>query len=218
MTSGLAFEALGLVHRVRVPAGTGPHPILVMVYGLQGDEAVTWIFARTAGPEWLIVTPRAPYPASSGYTWNRLGTQAADSGSYADGLVRLTQFVEGLAAVYPVDRSRLVMLGFSQGAAMSYAFAAGHPTAGIAALCGFIPGLKLEQLTAFKGLPVIILHGTQDDRVPITVARTDRDQLRAARADVTYLEEDTGHKVGTQGMHALRSWLAARLEAHAASR
>src|SRR5260221_13388813 len=77
ITSGPAFDATGLVHRVRVPANASPgqvFPTLVMVHGLQGNEDVTWIFARQAGPQWLIVSPRAPFPDSSGYSWYQFNT------------------------------------------------------------------------------------------------------------------------------------------------
>jgi phospholipase/carboxylesterase len=204
--AGPAFDALGLVHRVRIPAGDGPHPTLVMVHGLQGDEDVTWVFVKTAGPEWLIVSPRAPFTAKAGYSWLSSGDYA-----YRAGLDALTKFVEQLPNVYPVDRSRLVLLGFSQGAAMSYTYAAllSDPRVqGVAALAGFLPPFPIDKL---KGLPVLILHGTRDERIPIEDARRDRDALIAAGAHVTYVEDDVGHKVGSSGMQALRQWLAERL-------
>ncbi len=212
VTSGPALDSLGLIHRARIPPGKGIHPTLVMVHGLQGTEDVTWIFARAAGPEWLIVSPRAPYKADEGYTWNT-SSNYRDPASYQDGLSALTRFVEGLPDVYPVDRSRLVMLGFSQGAAMSYAYAASHPTTGVAALSGFVPHWLDDQLSAFRGLPVLILHGAKDDRVPIARAREDRDRLVQAGAQVTYHEEEVGHKVGASGMRILTGWLAERLAA-----
>jgi phospholipase/carboxylesterase len=207
---GSAFDALGLVHRVHIPAGDGPHPTLVMVHGLQGDEDVTWVFARTAGPEWLIVSPRAPFTAKGGYSWNDSGDYANED-SYRDGLTALSKFIEQTPNVYPVDRSRLVLLGFSQGAAMSYAYAANiadQPVLGVAALAGFLPPFQIDGL---KGLPVLILHGTRDARILVEEAHRDRDALIAAGAQVTYVEDDVGHKVGSKGMQSLRQWLAERL-------
>src|SRR5437016_4850467 len=147
--SGPAFDALGLVHRVRVPAGPGPHPTLVMVHGLKGNEDVLWIFARTASAQWLIVSPRAPLSVEGGYSWNGSEDDAGPE-SYQAGLTTLTRFVDALPAHYPADRSRLVMLGFSQGAAMTYAFAASNRVQGIAALSGFMPRWVAEgDLTGF---------------------------------------------------------------------
>jgi phospholipase/carboxylesterase len=210
VNGGPAFEALGLVHRVRLPDGEGPHPVLVMVHGLNGNEDVTWVFARQAGPEWSIASPRAPFPGDGGYTW--LKTRDLDNlSSYADGLAALARYIDGLPKVYPADPQRPVLLGFSQGAAMSYLFGSSHLVKGIAALSGFLPPLSDEQLKAFAGVPILILHGTDDETVPIDVARRDRDRLIKAGANVTYLEAKTGHKVTTPQIHELRRWLAERL-------
>ncbi len=211
VTDGPAFDALGLVHRVRVPVEDGPHPTLVMVHGLQGDENVTWVFARSLSPHWLIVSPRAPFAAPEGYTWNDSGKQYDDSDAYQGGLAALERFINGLATTYAADLSRLVLLGFSQGAALSYAFAAAHPVRGIAALSGFVPALIDDRLTTLKNVPILILHGTQDDRIPIEQARHDRDRLVAVGAQATYHEDQVGHKISAEGMRLLRHWLSERL-------
>ncbi len=214
ITSGPAFDALGLVHRVRLPEGQGPHPTLLMVHGLNGTEDVTWVFARNAGPEWLIISPRAPFAGDNGYRWNKLASQnleVTDTQAYDAGLDALAHFIETLPAVYPVDRSRLVLLGFSQGAAMAYGYGTSHAVAGIAALSGFIPPALAGNLPKLAHLPILILHGGQDETIPIETARKNRDQLVAAGADVTYQEAQVGHKVSSGGMAELKRWLAQRL-------
>ncbi len=210
ITSGPAFERLGLVHRVRVPQADGRHPTLVMLHGLEGTEDVTWIFARAAGPQWLIISPRAPIPARDGFSWNALNADGrTHKESYKVGFDALNHFMEALPSVYPVDQNHIVLLGFSQGAAMAYAFGTANPVTGIAALAGFIPP-HLE-LPPLHGLPILILHGTKDDTISIETAHRDRDQLVEAGADVTYQESEVGHKVSSAGFAELKRWLAARL-------
>jgi len=211
VSTGPAFRKLGLAHRVRVPSGTGPHPTLVMLHGLSGTEDVTWVFARAAGPDWLIISPRAPLPAKEGYTWNALDQDGkTDKSDYQTGLDTLTRFIDALPAVYPADRNRLVLLGFSQGAAMAYTYGTSHPVSGIAALAGFIPPEIASNLPPLSNLPVLILHGTKDETVAIDTARQNRDQLKAAGAAVTYLESEVGHKVSSAGIAELKQWLAER--------
>jgi phospholipase/carboxylesterase len=218
--SGPAVEKLGLVHRVRLPGGEGPHPTLVMIHGFKGTEDVTWIFARSASPDWLVISMRAPFAADQGYQWYIHDADNADDTDHADdhnnpedfnkGLAALGHFIEKLPDVYPVDRTRMVLLGFSQGAAMAYAYGLHHPILGIAALCGFIPRYIGHDLPPLDGLPILILHGTQDTTIPIKVARENRDRLQAAGADVTYQESETGHKVSAGEMRELTNWLATR--------
>lgn len=211
VSSGPAFEKLGLVHRVRVPQGSGPHPTLVMLHGLKGTEDVTWIFARAAGPEWLIVSPRAPIPAEDGYSWNELDEEGkTDQVSFQTGLDALARFIEHLPEAYPVDPKHMVLLGFSQGAAIAYTYGVAHPVSGIVALAGFVPKTIAENLPPLRGLPVLILHGTKDETVSIDIARKNRDQLTATGAAVAYQESEVGHKVSSAGIAELKRWMAER--------
>lgn len=212
---GPVFDRLGLIHRVRQPKSDAgaPFPTLVMLHGFQGNEDVTWVFSRSAGPGWLIVAPRAPLRADDlGYTWHHFNAGKTDPDTMAAALAKLTRFVEGLAEVYPADRNRLVLLGFSQGAAMAYAFAASQPQSpliGLAALGGYVPGTVT--LPALNGLPVLMLHGTRDETISITLARKNHADLTGAGATVTYVEDDVGHKVSAMQMRELGTWLAQRL-------
>lgn len=218
VTEGRAVEALGLPHRVRIPdvAASAPgqrFPTLLMVHGFQGNEDVTWVFARQASADWLIVAPRAPIVApGGGYSWHEFRDGKSDADSLAVAVAALGRFVAGLTEIYPADLSRLVILGFSQGAGMCYGLAATRPQPsllGLAALGGYVPAPV--QLPDLGGLPVLILHGTKDETIPITRARTDREAVERAGATVTYREDEIGHKVSAEGMRLLREWLSERL-------
>ncbi len=212
IAEGPAVEALGLPHRVRIPPGSGPHPTLIMVHGLDGNEHVTWIFGRVVGPEWLIITPRAPFPSAGGFSW-----YAATQESFMAGLATLEKFIDAAMRYYPSDPAQLALLGFSQGTIMNFAYALRaprpRPIAGIAALSGFIARLNEIEIPAQNGLPVLMLHGIRDERVPVKWAQSARDRLRQAGASVTYEESDTGHKVSASGMRLLSHWLASLLPA-----
>lgn len=198
-----------------MPDGVGPHPTLIMLHGLHGTEDVTWVFARVASANWLIISPRAPFPSRDGFRWSNLNEEGeTDKTSFDAGLAALEKFVQRLPDVYPADPSKLVFLGFSQGAATAYAYVLlqrSGQVKGIAALSGFIPPTVAEHVPRLNRLPILILHGIKDETVPIDTARHNRDQLIAAGADVTYLESEVGHKVSSAGMNELKRWLAERL-------
>ena len=207
--------ALGLPHRVRVPLVEGRHPALIMLHGLDGNEDVTWVFARTAGPEWLILTPRAPLASASGFSWypSAPPDRVPESAAFAAALSVLEKFIDGAVGSYPIDLRRIVLLGFSQGAALSYSYAFKHRArlSGLAALAGFIPATA-PPIPPLNSLPILILHGTLDDRVSIEFARVARDRLQASDAAVTYEESAIGHKLSAQGMRTLSAWLTTRLK------
>ena len=119
------------------------------------------------------------------------------------------ELVTRLEGRHGLDRGNLILLGFSQGAALAFA-AAGDPRvrpAAVVAASGFLPTGTIQGL---GGLPVYWGHGTRDDRVLITRARRDARRLRQAGADVTLCETDVGHKLGVECLRGLKIWLRQR--------
>jgi phospholipase/carboxylesterase len=77
-------------------------------------------------------------------------------------------------------------------------------------LAGFVPS-GLEALAAkrpLQGKPIFVAHGTKDNMVPVDRARASIAILETAGAQVTYCEDDVGHKLSLHCLHALRKFLA----------
>ena len=214
-----AAAGLNLVHRVSLPAMPGAagarFPAVVMVHGWLGNETVMGIFERTIPPGMVVVSPRAPVDANAdakSFGWFPLGEDVA---AFQSGLAALREFVAGLSHVYPVDPSRIILMGFSQGAAMCFALMASDPglSAGVAGLAGFLPEPARAWLTPgrLKGKSILISHGTEDATVPVEQARLARATLQQAGAEVEYHEYAVGHKLNAQGMADLKRWLASQL-------
>ncbi len=204
--------SLNLIHRSRLPDSfTSPAPAVVMAHGLFGDENVMWQFEKTLPSGVVAVSPRAPVEVGGGFGWN----PPSPAGRGVGGEVALREFVSRLPEVYPVDPSRIVLMGFSQGAAMCYALALSEPAliAGVAALAGFLPDGARQWIAPGRlaGKPVFIAHGAEDTAVPIEAAVSARDAMSTCGADVTYAEYPTGHKMNAQGMRDLKAWLKAVL-------
>ena len=105
-------------------------------------------------------------------------------------------------------------MGFSQGAAASFALAIREPerVQGIASLVGFMPlGVEEAIETArLADLPVFMAVGTEDERIPLEIARECGKAVRAAGAYLEYREYETGHKLNGAGMRKLKNWWAER--------
>jgi phospholipase/carboxylesterase len=117
--------------------------------------------------------------------------------------------VDDLENRFGLDRDRLVLMGFSQGAAMAFAGAAlglVRPAA-LVSLAGYLPMGDIHRL---HGLKVFWGHGIQDDLVPIERARADVTELRSVGAEVHYCESDIGHKLGVECARGLNLWLTER--------
>ncbi len=120
VTEGDAFDRIGLVHRVRVPATPGSHRTVVMIHGLEGNENGMWVFARTLPEDWLLVSPRAIFSdPQGGYTWlagapDHWPPSLEMLDQAANAIARL---VDALPATYGADPARICLMGFSQGTA-----------------------------------------------------------------------------------------------------
>jgi predicted esterase len=80
----------------------------------------------------------------------------------------------------------------------------------LAGLSGFLPDGASTWLHSgrLNGLPVFIAHGTQDERVPVERARTAVAQFEQAGAQVTYCEDDVGHKLSATCFRGLEAFFS----------
>lgn len=208
---------VSLIHRVYLPEEAGPNqpaPAVVMVHGWKGDETVMWIFKHRVPPGAAIITPRAPLAvADGGYGWFRRNASELESepDSLWAGRDQLQKFLTQLPQQYPVDPKRMVLMGFSQGAAIcnTLVLTQPGPVIGVASLAGFVPDPVAQTAQGdVSGLPVFIAHGTRDEAVPLAAAEQTREVYTRLGAQVTYRQYPTGHKLNTQGMKDLKEWLA----------
>lgn len=204
----------GWTIRVR-PAEVKPARLLLLLHGWTGDENSMWVFTRDLSPAYWMIAPRAPDKAEpSGYSWRPFHLPSGNGLTLkmmypaAEGLIRL---VDEYAASAGVDAGQFDAVGFSQGAVMVNVLALLYPqrVRKAAALAGFVPR-GLEEVLAhhpLEGKRVFVAHGTLDDQIPVERARASLALLEQAGAQVTYCEDEVGHKVSAGCLHALKSYL-----------
>jgi phospholipase/carboxylesterase len=221
-----AFEYSGLVHYAHVPKEASlarPAPLVVMIHGWGGNEGVMWIFKQVIPPGVAVIAPRALFTLeeAEGFTWfHEQDGQRLEpiQDSLENALEKLQHFLASLPDLYPIDPKQLLLMGFSQGAAMITTLLLTQPQLknqilGVALLAGAQlnrPQLK-PPANLLAGLPVFIAHGSEDAIIPLAMAQQVRDTYLDLGAEVTYREYPTGHKVNSQGMKDLTAWLATRL-------
>ncbi len=190
------------------------YPTVVALHG-RGTDAYDLIpLVESLGLEMLVIAPRAPrlFEVGGGYAWYDLGAEGVpDPRSFRDSLRSLQEFLVQIRKGYPVGPTGPILLGFSQGAVMSYAAGLLDPTniRGIVALSGYIPNrsnlpIKWNEL---KGLPVFISHGTYDELIPIKLGRESAELLRNTGANVTFREYAMGHQVTEDVLRELTLWM-----------
>lgn len=188
--------------RLRIPQEPGKHPVLLLLHGWKGDEKVMWIFASKIPEHFLVISPRGIYPSpdGDGYGW---ATSTSEGYPPLEELKKSAESLKELLALQPGytkgDIKQIHLMGFSQGAALSYTFAALYPekVISVAGLSGFVPDGIERHIDSYKlaDIKFFISHGTDDDIVPVERARAGLKILRQAGANVKYCEDEIGHKM-----------------------
>jgi phospholipase/carboxylesterase len=204
-----------LVHRLRPSAGE-PEGAIVLLHGRGTGESDLHPLLDLLDPERRLVgiTPGAPLALPPGgrhwYVVQRVGYPDPDT--FHGSFDLLAQWLDALPGAIGVPWERVVLGGFSQGTAMTYALGLGagrRRPAGLIGLSGFIPrvpGFELDLETA-RDLPVAIGHGTHDPIIGIEFGREAKAILEQAGAQVTYRESPMAHSVDPGFIHELAGWV-----------
>jgi phospholipase/carboxylesterase len=200
-----------LSFRLRTPEDENAAPI-VMLHGLGGDEKVMWGLESALPQTGMVVTPSAHHAQpQGGYAWNRIiDAWPPLISEFSEAVDLLEELLDYLQAEYTFQRERMILMGFSNGAAMSFAASMtpmSQAPAGIIAIAGHLPEGDLSPL---RGIPVYWGHGMRDSFIPIDIARADAERLREAGVPVTLCEADVGHKLGAECLKNLGVWFAAK--------
>jgi len=103
---------------------------------------------------------------------------------------------------------KTVILGFSQGGAMALAVGSELPLAGLIG-CSSYP--HPNWVPSDSSPPILLLHGIQDEIVPIEASRKIHSSFKRKKLDVDFVEFEGGHEI-PQGILpriqlALKNWL-----------
>ncbi len=210
------IEEQGWIVRVQPPINREddrPARTLLLLHGLLGNETVMWIFTRGIPKNYWLFAPRAPVQLdANGYAWLNRHEGWAGLASFQPVAEKLHEAIHSWADKAGAPKQSFDVMGFSQGAAMSYAMAALYPQQvnRVLALAGFMP--KDDEVPgryrSLAGKKVYIAHGSRDEVIPLRMARDASQILQAVGADVTYCESETGHKLSASCLRGLEEFFS----------
>jgi phospholipase/carboxylesterase len=170
-----------LAFRIRQLQPAQPKALLVLLHGVGGSEANLADLAAGAGPDTLVLLPRAPLTLGPGqFAWFRVAFTASgpriEAQEAEQSRLVLIRFVAQVQAAYGIAPQQTVIAGFSQGGILSASVALTAPegVAGFGVLSGrILPELEPHlaapaRLTALQGF---IGHGEFDSKLPVLWAQ-----------------------------------------------
>lgn len=212
------------LHHVVRPAraGRGRPPVLILLHGVGSNERDMATLAPTMDPRFVVVSVRSPLTLGPGaFAWFHVQFTAQgpviNPAEAKSGWETLTTFIPDVVAECGGDPVQVYVAGFSQGGIMSLAATLTAPELVAGAVC--MSGRLLPEVlphaasrVRLAGKPVLLLHGTTDNRLGIDFARKARTTLDGLGVALTYRELPMGHEITKESLTAATAWLTARLD------
>jgi phospholipase/carboxylesterase len=200
---------LGFVHRY-LPGEDQSSPTLLLLHGTGGNEEDLIPLGQEVAPDAAFLSPRGKV---SEYGAPRFFRRLAEGVFDQDDLLlrthELAEFVEAASAEYGFDRSKLVAVGYSNGANVAASTILLHPgllraAVLFRAMVPFEPDLTPD----LSGMPVFLAAGRMDRMIPPDNTQRLADILDEAGADVDLRWRDTGHPLTYEEVGEAKEWLS----------
>ena len=203
----MSARDLGFAHRF-YPGETGV--TLLVLHGTGGSEDDLVPLARELAPGAAILSPRgkvSEYGAARFF--RRLAEGVFDHEDLVFRTHELADFVEAAAEEYGFDPSKIVAVGYSNGANIAGSLMLLHPGLLRAAVLfrAMVP-FEPEETPDLSGMPVFIAAGRRDQMIPPHNTRRLAEILTEAGADLELRWRDTGHGLTYEEVAEAKEWLS----------
>ena len=178
------------------------------------------------GKEWIdhglektcVICPNAPFPIETGDTEGRqwFSLLSFESTYIFQGIKQVTpileKFIEQQLKRFNLTHDKLVLAGFSQGAMLSLNYGLynnqSKTIAGIISYSGALILPEDKSISIKHKPPVLLLHGEQDDLIPITSCHSAKRYLEAKTIPITCeVEKNLGHSISNRGIEIAAKFL-----------
>ena len=195
-------------------------PLLILLHGYGSNEHDLFSFAEELSEDLLIVSAQAPISiGNGGYAWysinfDDINGKFSDLKEAREALDTIAGFIDDIKNKYTPNPDKTFLLGFSQGAILSYSFSFFHPNKiqHVLALSGYInTELLPENISTDIRTDYYCSHGSVDQVLPVSWARNSKPFLDNLGFKNEYSEYNVGHGVAPQNFFSFKSWIEARL-------
>jgi phospholipase/carboxylesterase len=198
---------LGFVHRF-FPGESGA--TLLLLHGTGCDENDLVPLGRELAPGAAILSPRgkvSEYGAARFF--RRLAEGVFDHEDLVFRTHELAGFAQAAAEEYEFDPSRLVAVGYSNGANIAASLMLLHPgLLRAAVLLRVMVPFEPEDVPDLSGMPVFLAAGRMDQMIPPQNTERLAEILREAGADLDLRWRNAGHPLTYEEVAEAKQWLS----------
>lgn len=197
-----------------VKQGAENSPLVILVHGRAGNISVMSIFKNTIPKNWNLLFLEAPYvdPEEGGFSWWIKGLQNRKQ-QILDSVSLIKKVIDHVKETNSLNPKNIIGIGFSQGGAILSRVVYSNPKllSKLALLSSFAlsnnSDLDSVKECNLENLEVYVAHGIKDDVVTFDYNQQSILHLKKLGAKIKVVTDETGHKLGRNGMKALKSFL-----------
>ncbi|MFK7776015.1 MAG: alpha/beta hydrolase [Saprospiraceae bacterium] len=220
MEHSINKELMDLEYLVRQQKDTTQEaPVLILLHGYGSNEKDLFALADRIPDNWLVVSVRAPIALGRNqFKWydvkmvnQKITMNFEDEEKSRQQLLKL---VDQIISKYHVDKNKIVIAGFSQGANMSVGLFLTAPKKIHAAGCfsgRFMEEIKplIKDKSTLKSGQVFIAHGTQDQMLPLRYAEENKTILEGFGINVKLSTDAIAHSISPKQLNEFIEWMKA---------
>ena len=196
---------------ISIPPNTGeaPKALIVMLHGWGANsQDLAPLSSLLNLPNYQFLFPNAPFPhpySSTGRAWYKLMNERSGEG-LPESRKMLLDWLQSLEQTTNVPLSRTILSGFSQGGAMTLDIGLTLPFAGLVSMSGYLhPNLTFVGKNSFP--PTLIIHGRNDEVVPLAAAINAKETLESMGVTLQYHEFNMGHEIQPPTIELVRNFV-----------
>lgn len=196
---------------------TSNAPLLILLHGYSSNETDLFSFVPYIPKDFHVVSLQAPIAmGEQSFAWFPIHFDASmerwtDPEEVKKAVNYIAEFLLYYEEKGEFDNSRIYLMGFSQGAMLSYAVGLSTKNIkGIAALSGYIDPRVVE--TSNNSIESIyVSHGTQDMVVPYAWAEQSVEKLKEYGYQPEFHTYPQGHGINQDNLTTIILWLKEQL-------
>lgn len=196
---------------------TSNAPAIILLHGYGSNEQDLFALAPQMPGNYYVFSLRAPFKIGADqYQWYEIKRSAGniEINFEQEELSRkkLINFIDELVIKYKLNKSKIIVAGFSQGGILAEAIGLTAPekVAGVACFSGrYLNELKpmIKSKAQLQNKKIFLAHGTQDQLLAINLAEENYKALTNLGLKVTYKKDNIGHSISAVLLREFNLWL-----------
>ena len=194
----------------------GPYPALILIhcYGSNMDDLFS--FANYLPEQYTVISLQAPYESPfGGGAWYSINFDSnlkkwSDDKEALTSICKIKDQLDYFTSTYELNSEDISLMGFSQGAILSWSLLLDHPNLFRRAICmsGYINQEILQKsLEEYRNVLAYCSHGLNDFTVPYDWAKSSIETLKKNNPKVVFNTYPDGHNVSPENFESIHYWI-----------